>query len=254
MQWLRLYDDVLDDPKVQQLSLKMFRYWIKILCLANKASTRGRIENDLNAIAYRLRCSTSEAKSVLHELQSVGLLDREGDQFVPHNWDTRQKKSDSSAERVARHRDKQEPRNVTKPLQKRNSNALDIEKRREEEKPPLPPEGNDEGKRKKNEYTQDFEALWLEYPPVVNNSKVKAYRAYRSLSKDDQRLARDSLPRMKGSDGWRRGFAPHASTYLNGRLWESEQPGANGRHPPVEKSEEQKQAEWLEYERILGRA
>lgn len=117
MQWLRLYDDVLDDPKVQQLSLKMFRYWIKILCLANKASTRGRIENDLNAIAYRLRCSTSEAKSVLHELQSVGLLDREGDQFVPHNWDTRQKKSDSSAERVAAHRSRNatddKPRNVT---------------------------------------------------------------------------------------------------------------------------------------------
>lgn len=117
MQWLRLYDDVLDDPKVELLSPKMFRYWVKILCLANKGKPRGRIPNDMHAIAFRLRVRISDAKTIIDELQTRTLLDRDGDYFVPHNWDEWQKKSDSSAERVAAHRARNvtadEPCNVT---------------------------------------------------------------------------------------------------------------------------------------------
>jgi hypothetical protein len=136
MEWFRFYDDVLDDPKVQQLSHKMFRYWVKLLCLANKGSTRGRIPNDVEAIAFRLRISAKEARAVLEELENRFLLKREGDDFVPHNWDVRQKKSDSSAERVAAHRARQaseeRPSNVTEPLPQQHSNALetDTEKNR----------------------------------------------------------------------------------------------------------------------------
>jgi hypothetical protein len=224
--WFRIYDEALDDPKVQRLPDALFRHWFNLLCLANRGNPRGRLPEKLEDIAYSLRLTPRKTRQVLDELISRGLLAHEENtsRVMPNRWDERQKKSDSSAERVARHRENQEQRNVTEPLLKRNSNALEIEKRREEEIPPLPPEGNDEGKRKKHEYTQEFETLWQEYPPVVNNSKVKAFRAYRNLSKDEQRLARDALPAMKSSDGWRRGFAPHTSTYLNGKLWESKQP------------------------------
>lgn len=98
-----------------------------------------------------------------------------------------------------------------------------------DETPPLPPKGKDEGG-----YTQEFDDFWREYPRVVNNSKVKAFRAWRNLSDEGRHDARDALPRFKASDGWVRGFAPHTSTFLNGKLWEADQPD---KRPAVMRSE-----------------
>ena len=222
--WLRLYDEVLDDPKVQRLTDAQFRAWINLLCLANRGTIRGRIPENLDDIAYSLRLTPRKTRELLDLFLSRGLLVREENtnHVMPNNWEERQRKSDGSAERVAKHRARQAESNVTEPLLKRNSNVVDIEKSREEKKreeePPLPPKGNGEG------YTQAFEDFWREYPRVVNNSKVKAFRAWRNLSDEGKREARDALPRFKASDGWKRGYAPHTSSYLNGKLWQAEQP------------------------------
>ena len=42
-QWLRLYDDVLDDPEVQRLPPDLFKHWVNLLCLANKGTLRGTL-------------------------------------------------------------------------------------------------------------------------------------------------------------------------------------------------------------------
>ncbi len=34
MRWFRFYSEVLDDPKVQGLSLGLFKMWINLLCIA----------------------------------------------------------------------------------------------------------------------------------------------------------------------------------------------------------------------------
>jgi hypothetical protein len=142
MQWLRLYDDVLDDPKVQKLSAAMFRHWVNLLCLANKGSERGRIPHDFKSLAYRLRVTVPDAKKIIETLKSSGLLEENGASFVPHRWDERQKKSDTSAERVARLREKERNSNVTKPFVKRDSNALDTDTDTEQNTPPVvPPPG-----------------------------------------------------------------------------------------------------------------
>ncbi len=95
--------------------------------------------------------------------------------------------------------------------------------------PPLPPQGElDEPG-----YTQDFEDFWRDYPRVVNNSKLKAFKTWRGMKEPARRAARDALPRFLASDGWRRGFAPHTSTYLNGRLWEAEQPDKPAQPTPI---------------------
>ncbi len=96
--WFRVYDDLLDDPKVQRLSGDLFKTWMNLLCLASKGS--GKLPT-IADIAFKLRKSECDAKSATEDLILVGLLDilPTGD-LVPHNWDNRQFASDSSAERT----------------------------------------------------------------------------------------------------------------------------------------------------------
>jgi hypothetical protein len=96
--------------------------------------------------------------------------------------------------------------------------------------PPTPPRG---------EYTVAFEEFWTKYPRVLNNSKHKAFRVWSNLSAKKRALAVAGLDKYLASDGWQRGFAPHATTYLNGALWESDPPPArmNGHSPPVDQAE-----------------
>lgn len=78
-------------------------------------------------------------------------------------------------------------------------------------------------------YTAEFETFWTGYPAVVNNSKARAFRAWGRLSREDRAAALVGLAKYIASPGWREGFAPHAATYLNGRLWESEPPEGRAR-------------------------
>jgi hypothetical protein len=107
MQWLRLYVDVLDDPKVQRLPPDAFKGWVNLLCLAKRCD--GALPA-LADIAFALRLSPAEASELIEILQQNGLLDKSETGMQPHNWNGRQYKSDVSNERVKRHR--QRKRNV----------------------------------------------------------------------------------------------------------------------------------------------
>jgi hypothetical protein len=85
MKWFRLYDDLLDDPKVQRLPPSLFKAWINILCLANKGELRGILPT-MDDIAFRLRISDQEADPVLQSLQEFGLLDKTDAGYIPHDW------------------------------------------------------------------------------------------------------------------------------------------------------------------------
>ena len=103
--WFRLYDNTLDDPKVQRLSPENFQAWINLLCLASKHDgTLPPIEE----IAFRLRKSEGRMEKILEDLQLAELLDQTEDGLLrPHNWDERQYKSDTSAERMRKLRQRQ---------------------------------------------------------------------------------------------------------------------------------------------------
>ncbi len=104
MSWFRFYTDVLNDPKVQRLPAETFRAWVNLLCLAKE---HDGVLPDLPDVAFALRVSEEEAGGWLDELESRGLLDRdELSRRFPHNWEGRQYASDSSTERVRRHRAK----------------------------------------------------------------------------------------------------------------------------------------------------
>ncbi len=102
--WFRFYDGALDDPKVQRLAPEMFKFWVNLLCLASRND--GCLPVDKADIAFAMRVDESELESYFQYLGGCGLLDTIDDKTAPHNWDKRQFKSDDSAERVKRHRDK----------------------------------------------------------------------------------------------------------------------------------------------------
>ncbi len=120
--WFRLYAEFAHDPKVQMMSEVMQRRYVMIMCM--------RCSNDLvtlheTEIAFHLRVTETELSETKALFVSKGFID---DEWNLLNWEKRQFKSDSSAERVARHRAKKKTTsngNVT--LQKRRSNALDTD-------------------------------------------------------------------------------------------------------------------------------
>jgi hypothetical protein len=106
-QWFRLYSEILNDPKVQNLSPELFRDWINILCIASK--NNGTLPETFQEVAFSLRIDEIAAISVVNRLVIAGLLDKvkggtNGYRIAPHGWEKRQYKSDSSTERVKRFR------------------------------------------------------------------------------------------------------------------------------------------------------
>lgn len=102
MRWFRLYDEVLNDPKVQKLSGETFKLWINVLCIASK---HGGVLPNLDDLAFQLRLPILVCKTEIDTLKAAGLID--GDKRLkPHGWEKRQYKSDTSTERVKRFRER----------------------------------------------------------------------------------------------------------------------------------------------------
>lgn len=97
--WIRLYTEIVNDPKVCRLSDQLHRTWIGCLCIA--ADSDGFLPPDTD-VAFALRLPEKTATSRLLSLVNAGLIDREGDAFRMHGWDNRQYESDSSTERAKR--------------------------------------------------------------------------------------------------------------------------------------------------------
>lgn len=103
-----MYHDVLNDPKVHRLTIARRWRWVEVLCVASKAKNRGRLPS-LDDLAFHMRIKRSEAESILGDLIRVGLVDEDKatKALTVHDWDEHQKPSDSSAARVAAHRNRQ---------------------------------------------------------------------------------------------------------------------------------------------------
>lgn len=98
--WFRLYAEFASDPKVQILPEAMQRRLVMLFCL--------RCSNELETlhdeeIAFQLRISIEELEATKALFMAKGFID---DGWNLTNWDKRQFASDSSAVRVAKHREK----------------------------------------------------------------------------------------------------------------------------------------------------
>lgn len=92
--WLRLYTEILNDPKVQRLPDSLFRAYINFLCIAKEYSDNGVLPPKKD-IAFFLRCPENSVKKFCDGLKKVGLLDEENDSFIIHGWNNRQYDSDN---------------------------------------------------------------------------------------------------------------------------------------------------------------
>lgn len=115
--WFRLYADLLNDPKVQNLDGELFKSWINILCIA---SANEGVLPPVDDIAFALRTDKNGAETVIERLHNATLIDRvnggpNGWHYAPHGWKKRQYKSDSSTDRVKRFRKRSSNGDVTPP-------------------------------------------------------------------------------------------------------------------------------------------
>jgi len=106
--WLRLYTEVLNDPKVQRLDGETFKGWINLLCIAKESNGNGDLP-ELTDIAFYLRTDAEAASQLMQRLVDAGLIDHDGERYVMHGWNQRQYESDSdptAIERKRRERDR----------------------------------------------------------------------------------------------------------------------------------------------------
>jgi flagellar basal body rod protein FlgB len=130
--WFRVYSEFATDPKVQMLAEAMQRRLIMILCL--------RCSNTLvtlhdSEIAFHLRISDQELAETKALFVSKKFIDKDWNVL---NWEKRQFKSDSSKDRVAKHRALQKTEqegqsNDDVTLQVTNANALEQNRYRTEQ-------------------------------------------------------------------------------------------------------------------------
>lgn len=101
--WLRINEDCIDNPKILKLPEALRWQWVALLCVASK---NDGVLPPIDDVALCLRVPEAKAAEFITKLVKARLIDRVGDNFVPHNWTKRQFKSDSSTERVRKHREK----------------------------------------------------------------------------------------------------------------------------------------------------
>lgn len=233
MKWFRLWHDMIDNPKIQNLPNKLFKAYINTLCIASANDPRGSLPN-LTKYAFKMRVKPGEAKKILEELENLRLVSNANSIFFIHDWDEHQKNSDDIAVRVQRHREKSnvtgsvtETENVTEtPLNNKDKERRGEEKeeeRREEKNPPTP------RKREGGLCGSAFdEVFWPNYP--VKKSKEDARKAWLKLNPNDELIA-TMLKAIKNQAKEKEALNsvnafcspwPNPATWLNGRRWEDE--------------------------------
>jgi hypothetical protein len=115
MSWWRAHDKSVNNRKLQKLPGELFKAWYNVNCLA---SSNGGVVPPIEDVAFALRLTEQRAAALLTQLATAKMLDREGDNFIPHDWDEHQFKSDKTDPtaplRQKRYRDKKRnDRNAT---------------------------------------------------------------------------------------------------------------------------------------------
>lgn len=136
MRWLRLWTDIIADPKIKMLAFEDRWHFVAILCMKR----HGDLDGETGELLHRMVGATlglgdRERDEVRRRLMDVNLVD---ENWQPKSWNKRQFSSDSSTHRVREFRKRFG--NVPKSFRKRHRNGPETEQRqsksREESHPP----------------------------------------------------------------------------------------------------------------------
>jgi hypothetical protein len=201
--WFRVYDDLIDDPKVQQLDPETFKFLVNCWCIASKLG--GNLP-DVNQIAFQTRMRADKVSRLLNDLRARQLIDDTDQGLEPHNWKGRQYKSDVSTERVRRFRERHGNANET--FQKRPQST---ETDNRTERTPIVPKGDDDL----------FPEFWDAYA-----KKVQRPLAERSYLKALKKTGHETI--VAAAKLWRDAveeqFRPYPSKWLNQEMWNDPPP------------------------------
>lgn len=212
--WFRMYSEFSHDPKVQMMSEAMQRRYVMIMCLrcSNALVTLHETE-----IAFHLRITDDELAETKALFMEKGFID---EQWNLLNWEKRQFASDSSRERVARHRARKKAEsNADVTLQKRRSNALDTDTDTEYISSEKPDDSAQHADPKPSDRFADF---WKTYPSsprkTAKSECAKRWKARKLDAIADQIISH--VVTMSATKQWQDGFEPAPLTYINQRRWE----------------------------------
>lgn len=113
MKWFRLYAEIIDDPKLRNVSDKSFRVMIFLFSLAAEADKDGLIPLTEDEIMWRLRIPKKVLTAAISELSDQNIIDNIFPLQVL-NWSKRQYKSDNSSNRVSAYREKRKSLGMSK--------------------------------------------------------------------------------------------------------------------------------------------
>ncbi len=119
--WFRFYSAAMRNPKVAALSDRDFRLWVTLLAAASE--NEGKLP-PAPELKHMLNARLDHLLAGVERLIRAGLIDALEHGYMPHNWDKFQYKSDSSTERVKRHRAE---RNVSETPPEQNRTEQKIE-------------------------------------------------------------------------------------------------------------------------------
>jgi hypothetical protein len=198
-QWFRLYSEFSHDPKVQMLSEVNQRRLIMLFCIR----CNGNVTLQDEQVAFQLRISMDEWLTSKATFIDKNFINNDNEVL---NWDKRQFVSDSSAERVAKHRERMKQYSnvtVTPPEQNRTDTEHNITEQI---------------------YMDDFDMFWMTYPKKVG--KEAARKAW-AKANPNLTIVLNTLSWQKESNQWfvnNGKFIPNPATWINQHRWEDEQP------------------------------
>jgi len=96
--WLKLYHEILHDPKMGTLSDRLWRRCIEMFLLAGDYDEEGHLPS-IEDIAWALRTNADELAQELAELARIGILSKDGNGWYVTKWTERQA-AVSGAERM----------------------------------------------------------------------------------------------------------------------------------------------------------
>jgi len=102
--WIKLYHEILDDPKMGTMDDHLYRRTIEMMLLAGDAQLDGLLPN-VTDMSWRLRTTPEEIVTVLEQLEKLEIVHRAGDDWILTNFAERQAKMDA-ADRMRRMRDR----------------------------------------------------------------------------------------------------------------------------------------------------
>lgn len=117
--WFRFYSEVLSDRKIQRIchltkkpKALVVGVWATILAMASDSPERGvlliseGIAVTLDDISLETGLSPEECGEIIAAFIAANMVHSDDDTFIVTQWDSRQYKSDTSNDRVAKYRDK----------------------------------------------------------------------------------------------------------------------------------------------------